>query len=69
VHLPFYNIATIRCVFISKLYFDVFIFIIIIIILFSSDVDGLMFLKVMFNTFFKKSVVSFSKYLFIMLYT
>ncbi len=46
VHLPFYNIATIRCVFISKLYFDVFIFIIIIIIfkwcwwiyVFKSDV-------------------------------
>jgi hypothetical protein len=28
-----------------------------------------MFLKVMFNAFFLKSVVSFSKYLFIMLYT
>jgi hypothetical protein len=33
VHLPFYNIAMIQCMFISKLYFDVFIFIIIIIII------------------------------------
>ncbi len=41
----------------------------LLLLLFSSDVDGFMFLKVMFNAFFLKSVVSFSKYLFIMLYT
>ncbi len=61
MHLPFYNIATTRCMFISKLYFDVFIFIIIIIIIiyFKSDGDGFMFLIVMFNTFLKKKCCKF----------